>query len=106
MRRLPVACDPSAFPSSDAFGVHLAEGKRLLALARERTELADGWAFRFPNDDETLLTCARWIVEERRCCPFFTFALQTEPGAEGLWMKVTGPEGAKDVLRTELAQNV
>ncbi len=102
MRKLPVACDPSAFASSESFAVHLAEGKRLLGLSHERRELADGWALRLPNDDETWLSCARWVAEERRCCPFFTFTLRSEPGAAGLWMNITGPDGAKEVLRAEL----
>jgi hypothetical protein len=99
MRKLPVACDPSAFSSSDTFAMHMAEGRRLLALSLERIELSDGWAFRLANDDETLLACARWIVEERRCCPFFTFAIQSEPGTDGLTIRITGPAGAKEVLR-------
>jgi hypothetical protein len=102
MHRLPVACDPSALPSIDSFAAHMAEGRRLLSLALERRELADGWALRLPNDDGTLLSAARWIVEERRCCPFLFFALECEPSPGGLWMRLTGPEGTKDVLRAEL----
>jgi hypothetical protein len=105
MRKLPIACDPSAFASSESFAAHMAEAKRLVALSRERLELGDGWSLRLPNDDATLLACAQWIVEERRCCPFFTFGLRSEPGADGLWLNITGPDGAKEVLRAELADS-
>jgi hypothetical protein len=71
VRTLPVACDPSAFISREAFAAHLAEGRRLLSLARERRELPDGWVLRLPGD---------------------------------VWMRITGPEGAKDVLRAELGE--
>jgi hypothetical protein len=33
---------------------------------------------------------------------FFTFVLECEPEPGGVWMRVTGPEGAKDVLRDEV----
>ena len=78
--------------------------------------LRKGWphdpakiALRWPHepanwhDDGTLLSLAQWIVGERRCCPFFTFSLQCEPSPGGLWMHITGPDGAKDVLRAELS---
>jgi hypothetical protein len=103
VRRLPVSCDPSAFPSAESFAAHMAEGRRLLSMALERLELTDGWALRLPNDDGTVLSLAQWIVGERRCCPFFTFSLKCEPSPGGLWMNITGPDGAKDVLRAELS---
>ena len=28
---------------------------------------------------ETVLSVARWSVDERRCCPFFTFVIEREP---------------------------
>jgi hypothetical protein len=102
MHRLPVACDPSAFASASSFAAHMTEGRRLLSLALDRRELPDGWALRLPNDDGTLLSVVRWIVDERRCCPFFTFGLDSEPLPGALWLRITGPEGAKDALRAEL----
>jgi hypothetical protein len=101
MRTLPVACDSSAFGSSEAFAAHLGEGRRLLSLVTERREVSDGWALRLPGDDETLLALAHWIVGERRCCPFLTFSLECQPTRE-LWMRITGPEGSKQALRAEL----
>jgi hypothetical protein len=86
--------------------MHLAEGRRLLAGALERRELSDGWAMRLPNDDETLLAVARWSVDERRCCSFFTFAIERQPAPGALWLRITGPDGAKQVLDEALKQNV
>jgi hypothetical protein len=100
---LPVVCDASAFSSTDSFTAHIAEGRRLLSMALERLELTDGWALRLPNDDGTLLSLAQWIAGERRCCPFFTFSLKCEPLPGGLWVQITGPAGAKDVLQAELS---
>jgi hypothetical protein len=104
MRLLPVACEPGTFVSRESFAHHLAEGRRLLAAALERQELADGWAVRLPNDDETMLSVARWSVDERRCCPFFTFVIEREPAPGALWIRVRGPDGAKAVLEEALTR--
>jgi hypothetical protein len=104
MRSLPVACEPGTFASPEAFALHLAEGRRLLAASLERQELADGWALRLPNDDETTLSLARWSIDERRCCPFFTFVIEREPAPGGLWIRIRGPEGAKAVIEGALAR--
>jgi hypothetical protein len=102
MRTLPVVCDPAAFDSSEGFQAHMEEGRKILARATERRELGDGWALRLPGDDATLLACAHWLLGERRCCAFLTFTLECRPQGE-LWMRITGPDGAKDVLRAELS---
>jgi hypothetical protein len=98
MVRLAIACDPESFHSQEVFAAHLAQGQRLLASSIERSELSDGWALRLPNDDDTFLAVAHWTVAERRCCPFFTFVLEREPIAGALWLRITGPHGAKLVL--------
>ncbi len=100
MRVLPIACDSGALGSKETFDTHLAEGRRLLSLATERCQLENGWALRLPGDDATILACAHWLLGERRCCPFLTFALECQPGGT-LWMRITGPEGT-DVLSAEL----
>jgi hypothetical protein len=101
MKALPIACDSTALGSSEAFAAHLAAGRRLLQMATERRELDEGWALRLPGGDDDVLAYAHWILGERRCCPFLTFAMECRPEGE-LWMRITGPEGTKEVLRREL----
>ena len=55
-----------------------------------------------PDDDETLLSFVRWTIEERGCCPFFTFCIEREAEPGALWVRITGPDGAKQVLDDEL----
>ena len=95
MRTLPIACDSSAFGSSEAFAAHLTEGRRLLSLATEHRELDEGWAMHLPGDDGTVLATAHWILGERRRCPLLTFSLECQPAGE-LWMRITGSEGVRD----------
>ncbi len=98
MHSLPVACEPQAFGSPESFARHLTEGRRLLSTALEKCELSDGWAVRLPNEDEMLLSSVCWTVDERRCCPFFTFVIEREPAPGALWVRITGPAEAKQVL--------
>jgi len=79
--------------------------KELLGTVRgriqETVELPDGYALRLPADQAMFLEAAEWAALERRCCAFAAFAL--EWGADNrIWIRVTGKEGAKDVLAAEM----
>jgi hypothetical protein len=95
-----LACVPGAIPAEDR-SEHFARANRLfLQLASERNELTNGYEFRF--DASALAEVARFIENERKCCPFMTFDLQVSPAAGPLWLRMTGPEGARAVLDAEL----
>jgi hypothetical protein len=64
----------------------------------ETRELPDGYAFRHPID--LLMTVAQWVDLERLCCPFFKFAIRVD--GERLWVELTGEEGVKTAVKTEL----
>ena len=66
-------------------------------------ELEAGYAFSFPMEDALFQELAEFITYERHCCPFFHFALEMEPGAEIVRLRLTGGEGVKDFLTQELA---
>lgn len=53
-------------------------------------ELPDGYAFRFPSDDHAFAALTEFIAVERRCCPFFTFALIAVPDGGPLWLHLRG----------------
>jgi hypothetical protein len=92
----PIACDLNAIPLEQRQG-HIALTESMFAQVEERQGLADGYAYRLPA---TLLqTAAQFVSLERLCCPFFTFNLEVED--ECLWLKLTGPQGAKELLETE-----
>jgi hypothetical protein len=71
--------------------------RRLAAAVRERTELADGFAFAL-DTSITLPEVAEWIAMERLCCPFLTFLLDVSPGG-ATQLTLSGPEGVKAILR-------
>jgi|SRR5262249_25993543 len=67
-------------------------------------ELRDGYAFRLPGDSNWIATIAELIVAERECCPFLTFELVAQPNMGPVIVRVTGPAGAKDFLKTVLCK--
>ncbi len=94
---IPIACDLGAFePVRDA------EHRRLLARVSSavlgREPLADGYALRYSQDPEMLQDVARWVALERDCCPFFTFTIVMEPPGGSLWLRLTGPDGTRDIV--------
>jgi len=73
--------------------------QQLAAAITRRTELPDGYALRFPAEADLLLTLAEFITLERLCCPFLNFRLEWEAEGGPIWLRLTGRDGVKDVLR-------
>jgi hypothetical protein len=67
-------------------------------------ELRDGYAFRVPGDGKWLGLVAELIVAERECCPFLTFELVAQPSMGPIIVRVTGPAGSKELLKTVLCK--
>jgi hypothetical protein len=100
---IPLACVPGAIPPAER-QAHVALAARLLAESvRERRALTggeDGYAYRF--DADAFDDLARWIANERRCCPFLTFTLELAPGGGPVWARLAGPAGTRELLDAEL----
>jgi hypothetical protein len=67
-------------------------------------ELPNGYAFRVPGDHKSIATIAKMIVAERECCPFLTFEFVAQPSMGPVVVRVTGPAGTKDFLKTVLCK--
>jgi len=70
----------------------------------ETEELQDGYAFRLPGDGKWMALIAELIVAERECCPFLAFELVALPNKGPLIVRMTGPAGTKEFLRTLLCK--
>lgn len=81
---------------------HQELSKQLHNGIQEVKELPNGYAFRLPADSSTILSMAEWVTLERLCCPFFTFALEIEGEGKPLWLRMTGREGVKEFMQSEL----
>jgi hypothetical protein len=94
---IPIACrlsDPEFRPREATI---LAQFKSAV-IATE--QLPDGYAFRVPGDKKGMALVCELIVAERECCPFLTFELAAQPNMGPLIVRVTGPAGTKDFLKT------
>ena len=67
-------------------------------------ELADGYAFRLPGDGKTIALVADVIAAERQCCPFLAFEMNALPNMGPVIVRVIGPAGTKEFLRTVLCK--
>ena len=70
---------------------------------QELKELPDGFTFRFPSDPSVIVNLAEWITLERQCCSFFNFVLEGEADDGPVWLSLTGTEGVKDLLQSEIS---
>lgn len=95
----PVACSLSAQEQA----ARATELQELLDGQQEVRELPDGYALRFPCEESWAERLLSFIAFERRCCPFFTFALVFAPEQGPLWLHLQGPTGTKEWLSQLLA---
>jgi hypothetical protein len=63
-------------------------------------ELGDGYAFRVPGDKEWFLFVSELMAAERECCKFLTFELRADPQMGPLTVRITGPQGTKEFLKS------
>ena len=102
---LPIACDLTAI-DADHRDRQLQTAAEVLRLAVQVLELSDGYALRLPNETDTFLKAADYIASERLCCSFFGFALEIEPEGGAVWLKLTGREGVKAFLQSQLGSQL
>jgi hypothetical protein len=95
-----LACVIDAIPEEERAS-HRALGQRLLVeLVQAQDRLANGYAIRLPVD--TITEVARFVANERKCCPFLEFDISIAANADSLWLRMTGPEGSREILEVEL----
>lgn len=86
----------------------LRERKRTILTAlrqqvMEKKELEDGYAFKFSGTDTMLDFLLEFVKTERACCSFFDFHLYINGNKGEILLELTGPEGVKTFITTELA---
>jgi len=95
-----LACVAGAISAAER-PVHFALLQQLFgSVAQERNSVPKGYAFRFPV--AALEDLARFVSNERKCCPFLDFEITVPSGAEAVWLRLAGPEGTQAFLDAEL----
>ena len=98
---LPIACalDQAQFAERKRLVEHLTE------QATERQTLSNGVRLRFEPVSGRATELATLVDMERSCCPFLTFRIDAKPG-EPIWLELTGPILAQQVIRELIPKTV
>jgi hypothetical protein len=97
---VPLACVRGGIPA-DERASHGALTRELFDRAvTQRSALADGYQFTFGV--EWLEQIARFVRNERLCCPFLSFTIEIEPTAQTVSLRMCGPAGTRELLEAEL----
>jgi hypothetical protein len=96
---IPVACCLSNEELRSREATLLAQFKSALLTTEG---LSDGYLFRIPGDKKWLAVAAELIAAERECCPFLRFELTAEPAMGPVTVRMTGPAGTKEFLKSIL----
>jgi hypothetical protein len=95
----PIVCDLTVF-SADTRAELAATVPATFAAVQKVQELADGYAFQFPDEEGIFMALANFVEHERQCCPFFHFVLEAEPGRGPFWLRMTGGAEVKEYMQT------
>jgi hypothetical protein len=95
---IPIACELTETAAAQRQTL-LAQ---LLGQTEDTRELADGYAFAFPNTEEMAHQLLAFILLERRCCPFFQMELVFLPHEAPLWLYIRGSKEVKQYIKAEL----
>ncbi|MBE7174154.1 MAG: hypothetical protein INR73_26500 [Williamsia sp.] len=105
-------CTPGCEAEDQAFTCKLTAAelreRKILVLASlkkqvlKKRALKNGFAYKFAGSDAMVDELVTFIKTERTCCDFFTFQLSISGDKRESWLKITGPEGAKDFISHEL----
>lgn len=98
----PLACDMTAIPAEQR-PIHLSESRELFSQIQETRELPDGYQFRFANEASIIRNLTEFVVLEKLCCPFLSFAIEIEAENGPVWLRLTGREGVKEFIREEVS---
>lgn len=71
----------------------------LISAATEKQEVLDGFVYTFKGDEQTLGKLFNFISYHRTALPLFRFELSIQDLKSSIRLKITGPDGTKEVLQ-------
>lgn len=98
-----IACHLNAIPTAER-PAHQAVTEQLFTTVENVEELTDGYCFHWNAHRDVLPQLARFIQNERLCCPFLQFEIHVVPNAETIRLVLRGAEGVKDFVKAEFVQ--
>ena len=102
----PLVCDLSKLTVSERRRLEAVVAE-LFPIANEVRALPYGYALGYLEASaDTISKMAEFIAYDRLCCGFLTHALVSEP-LEGItWLRITGGDGAKEVIAADVKRLV
>ena len=97
----PIACSLTTAEFREREAKLLAQFRSAIV---EAEELQEGYSFRLPDDGKWIMLVAELIVAERECCPFLAFEVAALPNMGPVVVRVIGPAGTKEFVRTVLCK--
>lgn len=98
--RKAIACKLTSSELQQRKATVIASLKRQLVT---KEALPKGYRYQFKGTDALLDELLDFVKTERLCCDFFQFTLEITGDASDAWLSITGPEGTKTFIETELA---
>ncbi len=74
----------------------------LKGMMKKKKELKDGYSYKFSGSDEVVAKLNEFIKTEKECCDFLSFNLVVSKDKSTAWLEITGAEGVKDFIKTEI----
>lgn len=99
MNSAPIACNVMALSAGEREAHFALTADLFISSAQASKELADGYGFQF--DANLFDKVTTFVANERKCCPFITFAIEVPPQHSAIWLRLTGSQEIKAFLRTE-----
>ena len=74
----------------------------LKGMVKKKKELKDGYSFKFSGTDDVVAKLNEFIKTEKECCDFLSFSLVVAKDKSSVWLEITGAEGVKSFIKTEI----
>lgn len=94
-------CNVGALSAAEG-GRHKELTDKLMRLRKEVVEHEKGYEFQYRPEEVSVAEVAEWVVAESKCCPFFDFHIDLEEQGRLVCLRLTGAEGVKAFIRSEL----
>lgn len=102
----PMVCDLTKLTDAERRRLETVVAE-LFGAAREVRVLDEGYELGYASaSPATLAKMAEFIAYDRLCCGFLTHAMVSEPAGGPTWLRITGGQGAKEVIAADLKRLV
>jgi hypothetical protein len=102
-RNVPFACE---LPEDEQLRCAEAYRLGLFAHVDQLREREGGYSLGFRWDQQRIQQLGEFLAVDSACCAFLDHSLDIPRGKDLVWLHLTGPDGARDVLRDELRRIV